>query len=517
MRQGIWFPHVTTEFTKRKEAVVKLIKYYKELGFNSVWGSVNEDVHAAAREAGLEIFQNLAYGYCPNGYAFRFIDKALQSTIPDTDRFRYHPKWAKWSERYLKYNAVCPTVLGSEKFYPKVLAGAKKALMYTDHVYVNWEPYIYQKYGCVCAHCKAFFLKFAQDAGVGRIEALKMWPDCVIDREHDLHNRFTSHQIALVHKRLHNGVREASKELGRTVPANFVPAIATHEFNPGYRSFRYSGAREYVNYLDAFTVWGMTYGSSVGVVNLPKMIGNNLMMAEEFDKVYKIARRTGRTDKGRTLPRMYNVSGIHFVDLYRFAMPRAFYVQAVMNFFHGLDGHASYREWGMDARFMRLRAKAARIMATYEQVVMHGTPDDRFSTEFASPVPKMPYAKILHRKSYRDKNTRLISLGNDYYMPVFVRLKVTGVQDRGRFVLYDRMAKIAYGPRGGFSAGTLARGVLIDIPGKEFRILEVLPAARLGELGDDVMRLDEAATAAKLTKMTRELSEHAHLVSELLK
>ena len=150
----------------------------------------------------------------------------------------------------------------------------------------------------------------------------------------------------------------ASRELGRPVKAEFVPAVSTGEFHPDGPYYATNGSSEYCKYNEAVSVWGMSYDVRLGVMNLPRLVGNSFYMAPHIGLALDVIEKHGRIEDGRRRPRLYNVSGIQFRGENRFAMPRDFYVTAVMNFIMGLDGHASYREAGVDARYMRLRANA---------------------------------------------------------------------------------------------------------------------------------------------------------------
>ena len=218
--------------------------------------------------------------YCPNGYQFGRSEPEVQKAIPDNWRFQFHPKR---KDQFTGTNALglCPQIMGGDEIYPRIVAHARKTMDgATDHLYANWEPYMYQKQGCVCDRCKEAFVKFAGEEGkMTRADALALWPDCTIDASCEIHNQFAGHQISVVMDRLNKAAGEE-----------------------------------------------------------------------------------------------------------RFAMPKDYYFQSVLNFVSGLDGHGSYRDFGVDARYLRWRSKAARVMAAHEAVVMHGKADGDFQAAIASPL-----------------------------------------------------------------------------------------------------------------------------------
>ena len=165
------------------------------------------------------------------------------------------------------------------------------------------------------------------------------------------------------------------------------------------------------------------------------------------------------------------MSGIHYIEG-QFSMPRVFYFQTVMTLFQGLDGHASYREFGVDARYLRLRAKAAHIMATYEKWTLYGKPMKNYAVKIVSPVPNLVGKEILFPRSYEYENRQVIALGNDYQYPIFVELKIDGLKKTPTW-LVDRINGKVYGGKKGYSTRDMTEGVLIDVPHKEFRIFEV--------------------------------------------
>ena len=169
------------------------------------------------------------------------------------------------------------------------------------------------------------------------------------------------------------------------------------------------------------------------------------------------------------------MSGIQFgvTSEGKFVMPRVFYFQTVLNVLEGLDGHASYREYGVDARFMRLRAKAARIQAMYESFTLHGKSKSNFTAAIGSPTPKIRNRTVLYASSYEREGGQIVALGNDGTDCIYVTLALTDIEGGKPVWLVDRIAGTIFGGKDGFGAEELARGVLIDIPHKEFRILEV--------------------------------------------
>jgi len=265
--------------------------------------------------------------------------------------------------------------------------------------------------------------------------------------------------------------------------------------------------------MNALTIWGVPFSIKLGRVHLPSLVGQNLTMLPDIRSAVTMADKHGRREDNRRRPRVYNMSGIQFgvTAEGKFVMPKVFYFQTVLTMLEGMDGHASYREYGVDARFMRLRAKAARIMATYEKHTLHGEPVGGFSASIVSPVPKVPGRGILYSKSYVHDGLQIIALGNDYHRPIFVDLKVQNLADSAGYRLLDRINGKVFGGREGFTSEHLQRGVAIDVPGKEFRILKI--RRNLDELKMPSLRVvDDVAVRQVLQRRRGALAAHARSI-----
>ena len=503
--QGIWIMRISSRFRDYDKTMRRLLAFYNSIGFNSAFGSGSPEIYPMLKELGMVRYLNTGGKFCPNGYQFNSKDGAFWNGLPETDHFRFHPRFERHRRR-----AVCPATLASEELFSKVKAKAKELLAASDHLYANWEPYMFQKRGCVCDRCRS---AFQESASLSAEDVTKVWPACVVDLGSDAHNRFTSHQIARVHAQLQRAVRDASKELGRVTRAEFVPSVSDKEFNPEDARYRTNGSREYAQSLDGVSIWGMPFDTSIGIVNLPRGIGNNLAMAHDITNTLKVVDEYGRKEDGRRRPRAYNVSGLHFVGESRFAMPRDHYFTAMLNFLSGMDGHGSYREFGVDARFLRLRAKAARSMAMYEKWTLHGEARANYSITPASALPAIPNRTILFARFYEHAGQQIIAVGNDYYYPMYVTAQVAGLPPAENYNFIDRINRRAFGGRSGFSAADLARGVLIDVPGKEFRILEVRRGLRAHELNGFALAAPAEVQAAFALDRQRLVDQARFIVS----
>jgi len=510
--QGMWFLRIGSAFSDLDQTAGALVRFYKDLGFNAIWGAVGPEVYRHARKHGMLTVQNGGTRYAGNGFTFAAYDAGAWKRVPEAGRFQFHPTFAKGKE--IAQYTFCPTMLASPDLFPLIKEQAAKKLETTDWIEENWEPHMFEKRGCVCELCKRAFQEFSR-LPASRVESL--WPDCVVDMNNKSHNQFTAHQMAQAMLTFDRAWREASREMGRPGTACYVPAVPPHiDFTPDSDKFKIRGASEYVGQLNALTMWGVPFAIKLGRVHLPSLVGHNLVSLDEIRASVAMADRHGRQEAGRRRPRLYNMSGIQFgvTSEGKFVMPRVFYFQTVLDVLEGLDGHASYREYGVDARFMRLRAEAARIMATYESYTLHGEPKANFTAAIASPAPNIPERSVLYTKSCEREGSQIIALGNDGIARIYVTLTLTDLEGGKPVWLVDRMAGTIFGGKGGFGADELVRGVLIDIPHKEFRILEVHR-----ELTDPTFQafaaVDETEVRAKLDAEKDHLAENAERLESL--
>ncbi|MBM4089687.1 MAG: hypothetical protein FJ276_09705 [Planctomycetes bacterium] len=504
--QGIYLARVIPRLSGGSQTIARLLKFYSEAGFNSIFGGSSPETYSMGKKLGLTFFANGGQ-YFPNGYQFALGEGAVWKKIPEDGHFKLHPKFERTGVK-----GICPELLNSPEFFPNVKEVAGKFLKTSDHMQVNWEPYSYVKRGCVCERCRKAFIDFARTEGKMTAEdAEAAWPACVIDPNSDVHNRFTGRQMALTHGTYQRATTEASKELGRTIRAEFMPAVASHEFNPEDLRWVTNGTREYFKYVESLTTWGFPYDVNLGVVNIPRNIGNAMLMLEAVERALAIREEYVPKNDDRR-PRIYNISGIQFGGERRVAMPRDFYMTTMMNFVAGIDGHASYREFGVDARYLRLRAKAAQTMAAYEKYILHGARKTNYRVSTVSPVPDMKGRDIFMSRSYEHDGRQIVALGNDYVYTVFVQLEFQDLSGKGPLWLIDRINGKVFGGKEGYSAETLAKGVLVDVPGKEFRILEVSDKPAEGLPGADEKAMQEMFQAQKPN-----LAEQAEYIESLLK
>lgn len=498
--QLMYVPRLTYRFPD--EARTRLLHFYRQLGFNAIASGHGGDTYEVAKGLGMEVY--LASHMCVNGFRFRNANRGWYDSVPATYQFQYHPSRAKRGQRYLP--AMCPSVLASDAFFPTLVEEAQRELQHGDHIYVNWEPFRYLKQGCVCDFCKRSFRDFA---GLSGAELERLWPDVVLDWQSDLHNRFTSHQHGRVIAALQRATEEAARRLGREEGASYVIATSG-EFRAGDERLRIQDPLEYASDVNTIAIWGTAgMDAHAGSPSPTAMVGQNL------------SDRRHRYVKQLLGPAMQETGSRHAPKLLyllnpntnqRLVFPKVFYFHTVLTFLEGWEGHGSFKGVGLDARYMRARAKAARVISSFEDLVWDGSESASFHAKVVSPIPSLRRregrARILYANSYVLGERRLVALGNDGIDPIFVKLRVGDLEPGGRSLLVDRIHAQVHGGTQGLTAAELRAGVLVRVPPKEFAFLEVRPAGPDPRIAG-FERVDPASVRAALDRETPALEARA--------
>ncbi len=153
----------------------------------------------------------------------------------------------------------------------------------------------------------------------------------------------------------------------------------------------------------------------------------------------------------------------------------------------------------------------SRTMAMHEKVVMRGALKNNYSAELASPVPILEGRTVLYDRSYEHDRNQIVILGNDYHYRIYATLKIADLPQAGAYYLVDRINGKIFGGKKGYSAKALSRGVLIDIPVKEFRFLEVRTNLDGLEI-EAFARADERTVRALLDKEKKTLEKQARYI-----
>ena len=157
-------------------------------------------------------------------------------------------------------------------------------------------------------------------------------------------------------------------------------------------------------------------------------------------------------------------------------MPKDYYFMSLLCFFSGLDGYGTWcTHFKLDARYVRLNAKANTLISKLENFVLDGKKVNNAKIKIVSAVPKKISGKkvtLATVKAFKHKGKELIAIGNDHIARIYVKLQVSGLSGKN-YRLYDYASGKVYqkGSSSSYSARDLAKGVIIPVEAKSWSAL----------------------------------------------
>jgi hypothetical protein len=457
-----WLPYQTAQLDKSADTIEQLFAFYQSLGFNGINGGANSPgIYSAAKKRGMTVWGETGIG---NGMMLKGVQ------IPAADRFQYHPDKSRPNVA-----ALCPTLMYRSEKYRDILKSMIEArLASIDQAYSNWEPYMFQKQGCVCDRCKREFAAFT---GLSAAEVDVLWPGVVIDTASGLHNRFSSFQFANIIRTLQELTRQAGAGLRRAEPANFIIAFEPSYITPGHLWSRVHDPAEFYRDVGWLCMWSYPNTVDVFGADIEQLAGNTLTeLKPAIEHLHAQVRNVNRFDATTPLPRALFMTGECFgkYDV----LPRDHYFSSLLSFFGGLSGSGTWTtHFMLDARSMTLRSRANGIMSAFEDVVTGGSQLSGIKATHMSPATASIKGKpitTLAAYGWQRGTTRVVAVGNDYPRRVYVKVSVAGLP-AGEYRLADYTGRKVYRKEGGagYTARELAAGVSVVIEAKEWAVLDI--------------------------------------------
>ena len=452
---GFWLPY-QSRYISNPEVLDKIVSFYHSLGFNCQnGGNRSPETSRACHRNGITLYGGSGFD---NGMMLS------SEKIPAEEQFKYYPQ----KERK-NVIGVCPTLLYTSSKYADILKQKfSKSLALSDEVYSNWEPYMFMKQGCVCDRCKKEFQQFGK---LSDEELAKIWPACVINEENELHNRFSSYQYA--------GIIKLAQKTARAVngKSNFLIAYEPSFVNPGNPWSKYHAHSDFYKDIDMTIMWSYPNTISLSSIDVKSIPGDNLaQLPRDFADAKSIADKFGRKEGNTVYPKIFFMGTEYMFN--NLVMPKDYYFLSLLCFFSGLDGSGTWcTHFKCDARYVALSAKANTIISELENIVLDGKKVDNAQIKIVSPVPKEicdKQVKLSIVRSFGYQGAELVAVGNDYIYKIYVKLTVSGLAD-GKYRLYDAISKSVYqqDADNGYTAQSLADGVLIPVSGKEWAALKI--------------------------------------------
>jgi len=458
----VWMPYQarhTSDMTVYKH----LLAFYRTLGINGINGGQNTaDIYSFAAAQNMTVYSEAGVA---NGMMLGSIIE-----IPETEAFVYHPERKRSDD---KRKSVCPQALLEDANYKTAV---KKAfinkLSTADHIYANWEPYMFQKQGCVCERCKKKFIAFGGKPGE--------WPDAVIDNNSEIHNRFSSRQYADIVIMMQQLAAEAGKESGKKHQVNFVPAFEPSYTTPGHDWNKVHNPELYFKKINYALMW--FYPNTVNLIDFSsrQIVGNNInLLVTHFGDVQKIISAINTRKEDSRMPRIGFMATEYWG--HELVMPKDYYFTSLLVFFSGMHGYGTWCTYFKgDARYLSLQAEANTLIARFEKIIINAEKNGQVSAVSLSPVPAFAAAakKPLHVcYGYLYQGKYYAAIGNDYPAPQYVSVKFTGLP-AGSYRLIDIRSGTAYekSASSGFSHSDISKGVTIRVSGKDWAFLEISSA-----------------------------------------
>ena len=400
-------------------------------------------------------------GIC-NGYFLYGTD--VWTNLPKEDRFVYGAAYKKGAVHYNKVfveQSICPFAVIEERPYfitNVVPALIDKPLKGMDGSWANWEPHMFEGYGCECATCKAEFTKWKARTGKDDLGLFRS----------EVHGRY----VRVIDKY----VRRATKD--SKFPTGFIPGVCWRACTTAFREKCFSkeyNPADYVRDLEWFDPWGpYVYW------NAKKPLARNEReplwhwvfakdMREQCDRWSK----PGRRMKIQAFP--HGVQGTGWVG-----QPEHIGMACDAFFFNRWDNTLVYLfPSGSDARYLKAFADATTRAARCEEYVWDGERcDAKLSVgivpEFAPRrklvsdyVPSSTNQPLLQYAAYDLKGVRLFAALNFCdYAPAFFTLKAQDL--KGEYRVVDEDGALWY-------EGSLEKGVFLMVGAARTKVFYLVP------------------------------------------
>jgi hypothetical protein len=460
---GFWMPYQARFLENSAKATDEIISFYRSLGFNCLnGGNRSKDTFAACKKNKITVYGGSGFD---NGMKLSGIK------IPEAERFVYHSKTKRKN-----IIGVCPTLMYNSAKYAKILKEKfTETLKEADHIYSNWEPYMFIKQGCVCERCKEEFQNFAS---LSDIKLAKTWPDCVIDKENEPHNRFSSYQYAEIIKLAQKLARAAGIDLKLKHKPNFMIAYEPSFVDPDKSWFKTHNHNLFYKNIDMSIMWSYPNSMNLSAFDLKRIPGDSLAkLPRSFANATKIVNKSGRKAGNRRLPKILFMGTEYYMKT-SLVMPKDYYFMSLLCFFSGLDGYGTWCTYfKLDARYVALNAKANTLISKLENIVLDGKKLSNAKIKIVSPIPEKIDGKkvtLATVKAFEYKNKELVAIGNDHIADIYVKLQVSGLSEKN-YHLYDYASGKVYQKdnKSGYSASDLAKGVIIPVEAKSWSALMI--------------------------------------------
>lgn len=338
------------------------------------------------------------------------------------------PKGRPAEDRYVALDrnaerdmATCPLAVIEERpfFLTNTVPEIARRVKGCDGVWANWEPYMFNRQGCMCARCRADFAKYV---GVSDAEMARDWPKelGIGGKWHEKVTKYRSLRHGQLVRTIDRHVRALT---GGEKSLGFIPGIAWCEMSSYWRPNNYAAEVQAIDYaggLKWIDPWGPYPWWNVRAPfaledawALPYFLAAKDIRLT-VDKDYPAGRR----------PRLLAFPhGRQCID----CITEPEYVEMALDAFFFNRWEASvvyYFPQGYDARYWRAFADATTRAARFENYVWDGVRADERTTVTATPetecrlkraypyLPASVGASALQQATYDLNGNRIVAVMN---------------------------------------------------------------------------------------------------------
>ena len=318
--------------------------------------------------------------------------------------------------------ATCPLAVIEERpfFLTNTVPGIARRVKGCDGVWANWEPYMFNRQGCMCTRCRADFAKYV---GVTDAEMTRDWPK-ELGIGGKWHEKVTKYR-SIRHGQLVQAVDRHVRALtGGEKSLGFIPGIAWCEMSSYWRpnnsaaevqAIDYAGALKWIDPWGPYPWWNVRAPFAADDAwALPYFLAAK-DVRETVDRDYP--------DVGRRPRLLAFPHGRQCID----CITEPEFIEMALDAFFFNRWEASvvyYFPQGYDARYWRAFANATTRAARYETYVWDGIRTDDSTTvtatpetecRLARPYPYLPTsvgASALQQATYDLNGNRIVAVFN---------------------------------------------------------------------------------------------------------
>ena len=457
----------------------------------------------------------------PSAWQFNNGFQIGNGKLPESDRYvavNVNP-----NDRHAQaiLNGTCPISVYEQShfFRTNTIPFIQSYVKGSDGCWSNWEPYMFNRKGCMCQKCCRAFAKYI---GKPYEEIAAKWPKCIMSGGEYFMDvlKFRSLEHAKVVKTLDRVVREAT---GGDASLGFIPAIAWIEMASWWRPRNYAAEVQAIDYAGALrwmNPWGpyVAWESNNPYIYTKRKPLCHFFAAQDVRRTVNADYPAGARPKLMALPQGYQCG--HWLS-----QPEHISMALDSYFFNGWESTIEYYfPRGYDARYWNAFAEATDRAAKFERFVFDGRRTDTesvvepFAGVYASParmlsgyLPEYRNISPLQSVSYDLDGTRIVAVFNFWQKgEAFFTLKTKGLK-RGRYEirLEDGTRRVPSAKRAFYSAEELAAGVKLSVGAARTRVFEIRPFSGPSATASETDEAFDARFGAQRPQLEQRAAEDA--------